>query len=626
VIILPKYRKVIIDSNKKKIADGRVKLFREIAQRNNVLPFSQIKNKTEYRRIIKLLPRSDLNIPGKTFMYFEDFIEENIEKYDYLKKNLRIIYGRKLSVKNWSQISIVSLAQPTKNRLLLLTDKTKNPLENFLIKIELENGTTKNARLYIKNNEQEFEVPICIDKKNGKTRIRALSYKTYLPLRGYIYTRLNENGDKKKNEILRKKETLISDTSTKNDDLLRVYEDIVQLNFRYLYVDISMNLRALLFYAIHEDDMIQFNKSIECLACLCKDKGKTDDICRYDTDSKSKNVYKTKFQIYSRTEVEDFPFLLPEYINLKHILPVNWTFYVLKKIGNNLRSDLELFSLEQLKYEVIKEFSRHIKEYAQSLEKIGDRKFEKRIELDKDKKFLLKYCRQIRYLIKETPDVINSKTIQNLKRERQRELDFSQELRILLENNDRDVIPIDRMIAESKLNFESVSYILDSIECGFGQRYVVTQTCIISRSKAETLKLSLRCLPLCENASKILEDNGIPRRCLRYIGALDNIVEKLGFYTYRILISSDYLHYIDVVREKIPKELKSPPHFWFLNTRFGRLQPFSNDSHHKYCTITHPIKLYNKQNDNSFTLKAIQESSKIAELRILAKQLIPNND
>ena len=115
-----------------------------------------------------------------------------------------------------------------------------------------------------------------------------------------------------------------------------------------------------------------------------------------------------------------------------------------------------------------------------------------------------------------------------------------------------------------------MSYVLDSVERSFGQRYVITSTCIISKSKADTIKSSLRNLPLYENASKILQDNGIPRRCLSYHESLDNIVEKLGFYAYRILISSDYLHYIDVVREKIPKELRSPRRYWFLNTRFGK--------------------------------------------------------
>ena len=99
---------------------------------------------------------------------------------------------------------------------------------------------------------------------------------------------------------------------------------------------------------------------------------------------------------------------------------------------------------------------------------------------------------------------------------------------------------------------------------------MITQTCIISKSKAETLKLLLCNLLLCENASKILQDNGIPRRCLSYNRSLDNIVEKLGFYTRRVLISSDYLHYIDVVCEKVPKEIRSPPLYWFLNTRYGR--------------------------------------------------------
>ena len=54
-----------------------VDLFRKIAQNNNILPVSQVKNRSEYRRIIKLIRRPALDIPGMIILYVEDFIEEN---------------------------------------------------------------------------------------------------------------------------------------------------------------------------------------------------------------------------------------------------------------------------------------------------------------------------------------------------------------------------------------------------------------------------------------------------------------------------------------------------------------------------------------------------------------------
>ena len=179
---------------------------------------------------------------------------------------------------------------------------------------------------------------------------------------------------------------------------------------------------------------------------------------------------------------------------------------------------------------------------------------------DRSRKSLLKYCKQIRrYLkIKKTAHAINCKTLYEVKEEQLRQQDLLHSLHKLIAESNQDIIPIDRIIKSSKLKF-GVQYILESIERNFGQKYVITQTCIISRSKADAFRSLLSNLPLCENAHKILLDNGIPRRCLSYNRSLDNIVEKLGFYTRRVLISSDYLHYIDVVFQNVPKELRSPP-------------------------------------------------------------------
>ena len=342
MITLAKYRKVIIDSNKKKIINGRIELFRKIAQHKNVLPFFQLKNKAECRRVIKLLSSSDINLPGTTIMYLEDFVEENIEKYDYLKNRLRIIYGRKLSIKSWRQVNVVSFAESPNSRLLLLVDKkVKAPLKDYLIKVKLEFGATKNAKFYVKSKESDYEVPVFLDTKNGRTRIRSLSYRTYLPMRTYIYSKLNESGNKKRITILRKNRKFIFNTdsnlsSSKKYELLMVHDDIRKLNRRYKYTDISMNLRGLLFYSVFEDDMVQFNKSIEYLANSGKLEDEIEEICRYDP--KSKDIYQVESRNYSA--MEDFPFLLSEYNNFKHILPIKWTFKVLKRIGNNLRVSL----------------------------------------------------------------------------------------------------------------------------------------------------------------------------------------------------------------------------------------------------------------------------------------------
>ena len=292
-----------------------VDLFRKIVQNNNVISISQVQNRSEYRRIIKLIRSTALDIPGMILFYVEDLIEENKVKSRRLKKRLRTVYGYFLSIKNWRQVTIVFKPHSINNQTILLVEKKKvnNALKDYLAKIELDNKN-KNVSITLRNEKYEHEPPIFLDKKNGKTRVRSLSYKTYFPIRKHVYIRLNENGNKKRIAILRKNENVIFDAgtdsvSTKNDDLLRIYDDIQGLNVQSRCVTISMNLRAFLHYVVHEDDIIEFNKSVECLARAGKFENKTENIYRYDPNSKSNDVYQIKLQDYS--VVEDFPFLSP---------------------------------------------------------------------------------------------------------------------------------------------------------------------------------------------------------------------------------------------------------------------------------------------------------------------------
>ena len=88
--------------------------------------------------------------------------------------------------------------------MLLVDKRSKSPLKDYLIRIKLEFGSTKNAKIYVKVKESDYEVSVFSDTKNGRTRIRSLSYKTYLPMRTYIYSKQNESGNKKKITMLRK--------------------------------------------------------------------------------------------------------------------------------------------------------------------------------------------------------------------------------------------------------------------------------------------------------------------------------------------------------------------------------------------------------------------------------------
>lgn len=99
-----------------------------------------------------------------------------------------------------------------------------------------------------------------------------------------------------------------------------------------------------------------------------------------------------------------------------------------------------------------------------------------------------------------------------------------------IENNKhKEIIPIYRNVKQARLPWIRISEILKSIESKYKNRFIVTETCLIAKSKAKVLKKMLEEEPLCEKGCSSLIKSGVPQTCIaRNLG---DFLDKLGFGT-----------------------------------------------------------------------------------------------
>ncbi|GEM_PF-4760932 len=100
-----------------------------------------------------------------------------------------------------------------------------------------------------------------------------------------------------------------------------------------------------------------------------------------------------------------------------------------------------------------------------------------------------------------------------------------------IENNkDKEgIIPIYEQIKKSRLPWNRISEILELIEEKYRNGFIVTDTCLIAKSKAKMLKSLLNEEPLRDEACLSLIKSGVPKSCI--VLDLENFLNKLGFRT-----------------------------------------------------------------------------------------------
>lgn len=90
--------------------------------------------------------------------------------------------------------------------------------------------------------------------------------------------------------------------------------------------------------------------------------------------------------------------------------------------------------------------------------------------------------------------------------------------------NNNEVVPIYEIIKESRLSRFDICEILKSIAKTYAKRYIVTDRCLATRSKAKGLRHLLRNEPTYDDACISLTNNGLPMQCIS-----EDLFEKLGF-------------------------------------------------------------------------------------------------
>lgn len=213
-----------------------------------------------------------------------------------------------------------------------------------------------------------------------------------------------------------------------------------------------------------------------------------------------------------------------------------------KKIARNLKNDLETTRKEVLRYVVSKEFFEEIKPLLiQSIH--GNDKSENKVNHAAEY-FLTEMSTYLKHREEKTSiEQHNDKMLQNV--EHRKDL-LKKKLYDIIERtqNAKEVIPLNELIIESKLQWYQYSSILKLIEERYRNKLVITERCFVPGSKTKELKLLLQGHPTFDNAHLALIENGVPRQCVNL-----DLIDKLGF-TQAYEDDNDLNSNIVIVRKK----------------------------------------------------------------------------
>lgn len=379
--------------------------------------------------------------------------------------------------------------------------------------------------------------------KEGKLYFRTLADKSYYSnkyVSAYLDCSLDERGQQRIRSYQNQMDKILassnSSSTTKEKEerdkvIQKLQDKISNVYDKREYQVFSMNIRGLLSYALDESDYNEFNKSIENLA-ECDEYQEV----REPIDTYNELGQRSDFTIYFNYMIKrNFPFL-SYYNDFKHILPGNFAAKLIKKIAKRLKYILDKASPDHLKYVVTEQFFDEIKP---SLLIQDNENNNNRIDNNDDVSKAVEhyYISEISTYLNNIKkrDLIqqqNSKIFQNIKNRRN---SLMEKLHRIIknnnENNNNEVIPIYDSIIESRLSWFDFSDILKSIEKIHGNRFIITDKCIIPKQKAKKLKSLLKGRPTYNDACLSLIENGVSQMCFGVQDAYIGFFHKLGFTT-----------------------------------------------------------------------------------------------
>jgi hypothetical protein len=303
------------------------------------------------------------------------------------------------------------------------------------------------------------------------------------------------------------------------------YQKIRKIYDNIRYRKLSLNSKSLLFYALQENNYVEFNKSIECLSNL------ESDIVHETVRQRHFNEFgEEDGGIYhSFSFKRDFPYL-SKYTLTKDYLPRNFVAKLLKETALELNNKLHDLNGEEISYEIT---CRLIKAIKTSILISNDTKT-RRSQIEN---YLREIGTYLVYIDLRADEI--KKQNENWKNIYEKESNLRETLFKLIDegiNRNDEVIPIHEPLQRIKILWDSELNVLRSIANRYGNRFLITGTCLVRKFKARKLKALLRKKPTPQQANSLLiEKGGIHEECLNY-----EFLTKLGFYI--DITRPDYTH------------------------------------------------------------------------------------
>lgn len=378
---------------------------------------------------------------------------------------------------------------------------------------------------WIKDNYVSLTIPLIPERKGGKLYFRTLSRKSYYSdkwERAYLHFTLNEEGA---NLIQSYRKRIIDLTSNPNSNqkskdkmITKLRQKISKIENGIRYHSLSMNIRGLLDYASKERNYEEFKKTVVNLADSDEYQEIYPPYYQYDDRCEIPELRILRVVAYSSPYKikSEFPFF-SHYDLVEKLLPENFVKMLLEVVAKKLKKEdsLDIIKPEHLRYMVTEFFYRKIRSQITS-KKEGNNDND---NLDSnEREMLLSYLSEIgQYVqyIKEEKKV-RRENIQRSALLQHRYDKLHKEIRAVIDNNqDKEIIPIYKQIKEARIPLSYISEILKSIRNKYGNKFVITDSCSIAKSKAKELTALLAGNPTLDNACASLTKHGLHKHWTR---------------------------------------------------------------------------------------------------------------
>lgn len=402
-------------------------------------------------------------------------------------------------------------------------------------------------RKWIKSNYISLPIPLIPERRGGRLYFRILSRLSYYSdvyTRAHLYSRLNIKSEKMIESCVEKIHKLtFNSNDLPNKQKLRVMKlksEISKIENGIRYRNLSMTVKGLLAYVLLESNYEEFKKSIRNLA-ECEE---YEEIKRevYDYDKTSgfpQELQKMIPLTYNNTHYKitiNFPFL-SYYDILEKSLPEKFVFNLLitiaKKVKKKMGNSLTIIEPVGLKYLITREFYNKINAWIWKSGNTSDNSANTSTPPTKHSSTemgLTNYLSEIGQYIQ------HEKVKKSVERENFRKYVILQRrydklyaaIYAAIERNkeNREIVPIYKQIKKAGIPWSHISDILRSIKDKYGNKFVVTDTCLIPKSITGELRALLRGSPTVDNGRASLIKYGVPEDCIT-----PDFLSTLGFCT-----------------------------------------------------------------------------------------------